>query len=61
MAELTEGNNTIWKSFPLFGKSPPTQIPYVILGHHVRFILLGGGGGEDRWGTFKLDATTWYN
>ena len=42
--------NTIWQTFPLYGKSPPTQIPYVILGQHVRF-LLGGGGGEKshRW------------
>ena len=44
------GNNTIWQTFPLYGKSPPTQIPYVILGHHVRF-LLGEGGGKksQRW------------
>ena len=40
------GNNTIWQTFPLYGKSPPTQIPYVILGQHVRF-LLGGGGGRN--------------
>ena len=48
------GNNTIWQAsrpeeipwqnFPLYGKSPPTQIPYVILGQHVRFVLGGGGG-----------------
>ena len=44
------GNNTIWQTFPLYGKSPPTQIPYVILGHHVLF-LLGEGGGKksQRW------------
>ena len=55
LAELPQGNNTIWQAFPpeeipwqnfhLYGKSPPTQIPYVILGQHVRFVLGEGGGG----------------
>ena len=35
-----------WHNFPLYGKSPPTQISYVILGQHVRFVLGGGGGGR---------------
>ena len=44
------GNNTIWQTFPLYGKSPPTQTPYVILGQHVRFLLGGGGGKKShRW------------
>ena len=53
IAELPQGNNTIWQAFPpeeipwqnfpLYGKSPPTQIPYVILGQHVRFFFWGGG------------------
>ena len=44
-------NNTIWQTFPLYGKSPPKQIPYVILGQHVRF-LLGGGGRNPIDGNF---------
>ena len=68
IAGLPQGYYTIWQAFPpeeipwqnspLYGKSPPTQIPYVILGQHVRFVLGGGGGGtkSHRWGTF----TTWY-
>ena len=68
IAEVPQGNNTIWQAFPpeeipwqnfpLYGKSPPTQSPYVILGQHVRFVLGGGGGGEKshRWPTF----TIWY-
>ena len=36
---------------PLYGKSPPTQIPYVILGQHVRFFLGEGGEKSHRWGT----------
>ena len=37
----TGGDNTIWQTFPLYGKSLPTQIPYVILGQHVRFLGAG--------------------
>ena len=40
--------NTIWQYFP---KSPPAQIPYVILG--VNFFDGGGGGNKShRWWTF---------
>ena len=66
IAGFPQGYNTIWQAFPpeeipwqnfpLYGKSPPTQIPYVILGQHVRFVLGGGGTKSHRWGTF----TMWY-
>ena len=47
-AELPQGgNNTIWQTFPLYGKSPLTQIPYVILEQHggelLRYGILSGG------------------
>ena len=49
------GNNTIWQTFPLYGKSPQTQIPYVILGQHAR-LLGGGGGGEGGGGRNPIDG-----
>ena len=59
----TGGDNTIRQTFPLYMASPPTQIPYLILGQHVRLeggggpielllygILCGGGGGRKSMG-----------
>ena len=68
ITELPQENNTIWQAFspeeipwqnfPLYGKSPPTQIPYVIFGTACAICGERGGGGEKshRWGTF----TIWY-
>ena len=47
-AELSQvGIIPYWQTFPLYDKSPPAQIPYVILGQHVRFLLGRGGGGRN--------------
>ena len=43
------GNNTIWQTFTLYGKSPPKQIPYVIFGQHVRFLFGSGGRNPIDW------------